>query len=278
MSYKTLLMHFSDEPSYRALIGPAVTLARKFDAHLSALAVVPPFILQPVFMPGDASIIVDDHRKAFVDMAKGLKAKFEEAVREGGVHGEWIDADAGLREPWRIVSEYGRSADLILAVSPEPGPLGSAPPGGEEQLVLQTGRPVLFVPRGGYTEIGRRIAVAWNGRREASRAAFDALPLLKTAEVVKVVWVNPGDELDAADVPTADLCTALARHKVKCESAEVTAPDAKVGDTLTRYLKEEGCDLLVMGCYGHTRLMEFVLGGATRSLLRGMTVPVLMSH
>ena len=80
------------------------------------------------------------------------------------------------------------------------------------------------------------------------------------------------------DVPAGDICAALARHGVKCEATEVAHPHTGVGRTLLARAAEYGSDLLVMGCYGHSRLREFVLGGASRHVLEHMTIPVLMSH
>jgi nucleotide-binding universal stress UspA family protein len=123
------------------------------------------------------------------------------------------------------------------------------------------------------------VLVAWNGRREAARAVFDALPILRGASDVKVIWVNPQSERERAQgIPAADICTALARHGVKCEATEQVAPRGGVGETLLARAREMGADLLVMGCYGHARLREFVFGGASRHVLRHMPIPVLMSH
>ncbi len=128
-------------------------------------------------------------------------------------------------------------------------------------------------------DFGKKVLVAWNARREAARAVFDALPLLQQADEVKVVWVNPQAEGAApVDVPAGDICAALARHGVKCEATEVAHPRSGVGRTLLARAAEYGSDLLVMGCYGHSRLREFVLGGASRHVLEHMTIPVLMSH
>ena len=128
-------------------------------------------------------------------------------------------------------------------------------------------------------EFGQRIVVAWNARRESARAVFDALPLLKKAREVIVVWVNPQEDGEAAgDLPGVDICTALARHGVKCEATQNIRPSLDVGATLLTTVKNNASDMLVMGCYGHSRLREFVFGGATRHVLENMTVPVLMSH
>lgn len=272
MSYKTILVHVTGEPGFQAVLAPAVDLTRRCGAHLIGLAVVPPYVIQPSFVPGVASSIGDEHRKVFAAAAQRMKAAFETSAREAGISAEWVDEDAGLLPVWRSAVNYGRAADLIVA--------GISDDEGTEQLVLQSGRPVLFIPAGGDAAgLGRRITVAWNGRREGTRAVFDALPLLQQAEAVKVVWVNPKDDSATVDdVPTGDLCTALARHRIKCEAVELSAPDAAVGDVLADYMRGWGSDLLVMGCYGHSRIREFVLGGATRKVLKTTVVPVLMSH
>lgn len=272
MTYKTILVHVTGEPEFQTVMAPAFDLARRCGAHLIGLAVVPPYILQPSFVPGATSSVVEEHRKVFIAVAQRLKAAFETSAREAGISAEWVDDDAGLLPVWRSAVNYGRAADLIIS--------GISDDEGTEQLVLQSGRPVLFVPAGcDVGGVGKRITAAWNGRREGTRAVFDALPLLKQADAVNVVWVNPKDDSATVDdVPTGDLCTALARHGIKCEAVELSAPDAAVGDALADYMQAWGSDLLVMGCYGHSRFREFVLGGATRKVLRTTVLPVLMSH
>ncbi len=116
-------------------------------------------------------------------------------------------------------------------------------------------------------------------RRDLSCAVFDALPLLKSAQSVTVVWIDPQHDGEAAgDLPGADICAALARHGVKCEATQNVRPAEDIGGTLLSTVKSCGGDMLVMGCYGHSRMREFVFGGATRHILEHMTVPVLMSH
>jgi nucleotide-binding universal stress UspA family protein len=149
-----------------------------------------------------------------------------------------------------------------------------------DRLAMESGRPALIVPRTEIREhIGERVLVAWNARREAARAVFDALPILPRAKEVTVVWVNPQSELDQArDVPAADICAALARHGVTCEATQQLQPRNNIGEALLACAKDYSADLMVMGCYGHTRLREFVFGGASRHVLTKMTIPVLMSH
>ena len=175
---------------------------------------------------------------------------------------------------------YARAADLVVASQTDLDWAGTEDLDVADRLVIESGRPVLIVPNAGmHNRIGDKVLVAWNARREAARAVFDALPLLQGAKDVKVVWVNPQSERELAqDIPAADICAALARHGVKCQATEQVAPRAGVGETLLACAKDFKADLIVMGCYGHTRLREFVFGGASRHVLAHMSVPVMMSH
>ena len=145
---------------------------------------------------------------------------------------------------------------------------------------MESGRPVLLVPnKGKITATPKRVTVAWNGRREAVRAVFDALPLLVGAEEVNVLWVHPErDQPDAGDLPGSDISTVLARHGIKCVVSQSAAADHGVASEILRQANAFGSELLVMGVYGHSRLREFILGGASRDMLAEMDRPVLMSH
>ena len=279
MSYKTILVHLADVRRQEDLLETAVTLARQNNAHLIGLCVLPPIMVIPGGDSGPA-IVIEEHRTVFrADMAK-LRAGFEAATNGQSFPAEWFEADAGYGKTVDIVIDRGRTADLLVAAQPDPEGAAASQLDAPERLVIESGRPVLLVPlTGRQTAAGKRVVVAWNGRREAARAVFDAMPLLKQADEVIVLWVNPQNEGDAAgDLPGVDICRALARHGVKCSATQNIRPAADVGNTLLSTVKSQGGDLLVMGCYGHSRLREFVFGGATRHVLQHMDVPVLMSH
>lgn len=126
---------------------------------------------------------------------------------------------------------------------------------------------------------GKVVMVCWNASREAARAVVDALPFLRAAEKVIVLAVNP--EMSAAGhgaEPGADVAAWLSRHGVRVTVQRDVAPDADVGAVILSRAADHGVDLIVMGIYGHSRMREMVLGGASRSLLASMTVPVLMAH
>jgi nucleotide-binding universal stress UspA family protein len=147
-----------------------------------------------------------------------------------------------------------------------------------EGALFESARPVIFIPyihKGGLTL--DRIMVSWDGGRAATRAVADSLPILKKAKQVEVVIVAEG-RAKSDEVTGADLGRHLARHGLKVEVKRLTSPDIDVASTLLSYAADSSADFIVMGGYGHSRLREFVLGGATRGILESMTVPVLMSH
>jgi nucleotide-binding universal stress UspA family protein len=141
-----------------------------------------------------------------------------------------------------------------------------------ERLAIESGRPMLVVPCAGrYPEIARHIVIAWKPTREAARAVFDALPLLKSAKTVQLLEVNQNRD-------NSGITAALRRHGIKATRRSMVAPDISVGDEILSRLADHGADLLVMGAYGHSRIGELVFGGVTRHIARHMTAPTLWSH
>jgi nucleotide-binding universal stress UspA family protein len=280
MSYKTIVLHCNDKRRIAKLLGPAVRLAETFQAHLIGLSVVPPVTVISAGPPEGLPVVIDDHCKLYREENPAMRSAFESATRGGGFVAEWRDDEADAYGVGERVLQYARAADLVIAGQSDPDWPATDALDVADRLAIESGRPVLIVPRSETRDqIGQKVLVAWNARREAARAVFDALPILQRAKNVKVVWVNPQSEHDLAqDVPAADICATLARHAVACEATEQLQPRANVGETLLACAKDYGADLLVMGCYGHTRLREFVFGGASRHVLNKMTIPVLMSH
>ena len=280
MTYKTVLVHCNDRSRIARVLGPAVEAAATFDAHLIGLSIVPPVLIIPTGMPGTPdTVVIDEHCQTYRREVPDMKAAFEAA---GGSAGS--SRNASMWTPAAGTSPTSPSSTRMPSISslrPRPNPNGQAQPTSTSRTVLPSaaGARCRKPERRGAAEPFRQGAGGLNGRREAARATFDALPLLRRAREVKVAWVNPESEGDVADgAPAADICTALARHGVKCEATEAVRPHAKVGETLLLQAQDQGADLLVMGCYGHSRLREFVLGGASEHVLRHMTIPILMSH
>jgi nucleotide-binding universal stress UspA family protein len=280
MSYKTILVHCNDERRIRGLLAPAVNLAERFQSHVVGVSVVPPVAVILAGVPNTPPIVLDEHCKAYRERNPVLKSAFEAATRGRALVGEWREDEADAYGVAARVLQHARAADLVVASQTDPNWSWTGWLDVADRLAIESGRPVLIVPHAeGPRSVGEKVLVAWNGRREAARAVYDALPLLNRSNEVKVVWINPQYEHEIAqDIPVADICAALARHNVRCEATQRIKPRGSVGETLLACAKEMNADLLVMGCYGHTRLREFIFGGASRHVLAQMSLPVLMSH
>jgi nucleotide-binding universal stress UspA family protein len=208
-----------------------------------------------------------------------MRSAFEDATRGRGFVAEWRDDDAGAFGVADCVLPYAHAADLVVASQADPEWPGTDRLDVADRLVMESGRPVLIVPNAGvHGRVGERVLVAWSGRREAARAAFDALPILRGAREVKLVSVDTQRERGPSQEVRPDIGAALARHGVRSKAIEQVEPRGSVGETLLACATEMGADLLVMGCYGHARLREFVFGGASRHLLTHTAIPLLMSH
>ena len=278
MDYKTILVHLDRGARSAERLELGFGVAEAFGAHLVGL-----FALSAVWIPsaaiagqGDAPVEREARRRA--EQAAEAEKRFRAAAaRHGGVASEYRASAGDAVGAVRLSARY---ADLVItgqrnrAEADETGLV----PGFVEELLLSAGRPVLVVPfAGSFSRMGRRVLVAWNGSREAARAVTDALPLLKRAEAVEVVAFDP-QAADHGEQPGADIALWLARHGVKVTAAQQRGADIDVGMQLLSRASDRDADLIVMGAYGHSRVRELVLGGATRALLESMTVPVLMSH
>jgi nucleotide-binding universal stress UspA family protein len=277
MAFKDLLVHVGTDPACASRIDVAARLAAWHDAHLTGLHVMasPP-------IPG--YIAVELPRQVHELQAQQLRKEAERARQlfDAGVRAvatprvEWRAEEGSILETTRL---QGRYFDLVVVgqgidVDDPTGDLSVLP----EELALSIGRPVLVVPRyGTFAALGDQVLIGWNASREAARAVNDALPLLRRAQKVTVLSVDPADHPDRR-IPGADIALHLARHGVNAVAAQTRSADISVGDVLLSHAADVGADLIVCGAYGHSRLREMVLGGATRHLLKHMTVPVLMSH
>ena len=283
MGYGTILSYLATEKQAAATLAAASVLARHSNAHLTGLYVVPLMRLYATSPYGGADVtakLMEQHEAYHAAQSGVIRALFERTMAAEAFPSEWALADSPYVDPLETIMDRGRSAELIIAMPDDPDApdyVGSAI---AERLMLQSGRPVLLVPPHRPVErIGRDVTVAWNGSREAARAVFDAMPLLREAEMVHLVWVDP--RVAPGDSPSraADAIAAtLARSGVTCESVQASSQDHQVGEELLARIADYGSDLLVMGGYGHSRFHQWIFGGVTRQILNAMPVPVLMTH
>jgi len=209
----------------------------------------------------------------FVDTAE---QRFRECLHSLGGKGDWHQLD---RADEAEVIALARSADLIVIGQTNPN-ARTASTWRPQDVVVACGRPVLMVPYiGTFTEVGRRVLVAWDGSREAVRALNDALPVIAGAEEVTVMTVHARDKDVERDRGATDrIIRHLARHGIAARVDQRLQSDNAISDWLLSRAADFYVDLIVAGAYHHSPLREALIGGVSRDLFQRMTVPVLMSH
>jgi nucleotide-binding universal stress UspA family protein len=270
-----MLVHVDDTKACPARIELAANIAAEHGAHLCGLYTAEPMYIPPYLAAEVGPDLYEIQRESAKESAAKAETEFNDITGKAGVETEWR---VGEGYPADVVALHARYVDLTIVGQGDPE--GNGTKDLADQLVLNTGRPILVVPYAGtYPHIGDRVVVAWNAAREAARAVNDALPILEKADRVTVLAINPkGGPKGHGDVPAADISLHLARHGVKAEAAHVFADDIDVGNMLLSRAADASADMIVMGGYGHSRFRESVLGGASHLVLRHMTMPVLMSH
>lgn len=280
MSYKTIMVCLNEVGRLKELVAAAVALGRTCNAHVSGLYVVPAVQVYPSVGFEAAPQVFEGNRTFFKDNAEKVKAAFEQAMTGEGLSHDFHQEEARTPIIADEMIEQGRSADLVVLSATNPDEITGVERDFVEQVVLSVGRPVIVLPSGGQTGLSfNEIVIGWDRGREAARATFDALPLLKLASRVRVVRVDPQKNPSLrGTVPGSGLAETLARHGVKAEAQGYPTEGLDEGQALMRCADDCGAGLIVMGAYGHGRLAEFIFGGATRFVLTRMNRPVLMSH
>ncbi len=286
MGFKDILVHLDAGRNEAERIAVAVALAARHKAHLTGLFGFEPMPIVGLGAgPGGAymdfqaiDLLLKDQREASMADAGRAESAFRTAATAAGISHEWrmIEGDVA-----RLVTLHARYSDLAIIGQSDPdAPAFGSAAHLDGSLLLGSGRPTLFVPYTGHAaSLGRRVLVAWSGTREAARAVADALPLLRAAELVTVLSIgSAAHHRQNEELPAIDISHHLARHDIKAEAQFVTAEENDAGNLILSRAADLGSDLIVMGGYGHSRMRELILGGATRHLLQHMTVPVLLSH
>ncbi|QQK00481.1 universal stress protein [Burkholderia ambifaria] len=277
MSYKTLLVHLDDSDRCKARVNLALELAGRWNAHLIGLYAVCQDLFEPLRRP-DEPLKLAVYERLCEQRRKDAEERFLMAAERAGRSVEW-QAPAGDVTGTAIL--HARHADLLV--------LGQENPDDRmtfvarhfvEDVVMGSGRPAIVVPHAGDVRtLGENVLIGWDGGREAARATADALPLLTRARFVHVETVTRGHP-DPDETPAGvDVAAYLERHGIRASfSTTPRERSVSVGAMLLNRVTDVHADLLVMGLYSHARMHERVLGGATRTILETMTVPVLLSH
>jgi nucleotide-binding universal stress UspA family protein len=255
----------------------AVSVAAAFDAHLAGIA----FLYDPIVPVSGAGYIpaevIETQERDNEAATRAALDRFTTASARAGVTAEPLTLSASFAGVGEQFGRIARRFDLSIVGQAEPETSGVEEIVAESAL-FESGRPVIIVP---YIQKAPlkldRVMLCWDGSRAATRAIADAMPLLHRAGRVDVVIVaNERGKKD--EIEGADMGGHLARHGLNVEVNRTALGDIDVADVILSHAADAGSDFIVMGGYGHSRLREFVLGGVTRSIMRSMTAPILMSH
>ena len=254
----------------------AVSVAKAFGAHVAGIAFVYDPVIPDTVLGGIPTDLIEVQREEHTKAANAAVSRFEAAAKKAAVAATTRVIDGSLAGAATTFGRIARRFDISV--------VGQANPerGAAEELMIEgalfeSGRPLIVVP---YIQKQGlkldRVILSLDGGRMAARAIADAMPLLARAKAVDLVIVTERGKNE--EITGATMSEHLARHGVAAAVKRIAKGDIAVQDAILDYVADSGADLIVMGGYGHSRLREFILGGVTRSILKSMTVPVLMSH
>ncbi len=275
--FKDILVRLDEGASRSVATDYAVSLARRFGAHVAGLAFAYEPITPGTLMSGMPATLYEQSRLECEKKAKAAIANFEGAAQGASVTYSSHMVQAPVGDAFASAAVIARKFDLVVVRQESDNDYGHQE-GCIEAILFGSGRPLIVVPYIQKDEFKvDRVLVCWDGSQHAARAIGDALPLLRQAKQIEVITVAAADK-EGNNVPGADVGIHLARHGLKVSVQEIVAPDIDIADAILSHAADMSADFIVMGGYGHSRLREFVLGGVTQTILATMTVPVFLSH
>lgn len=279
MAIKDVLLTLTSypEPTPVSVIDDAVAFAASFGAHIAAIACEARVEIPGTFLSSSlvdvAAIAAAEARKSLKN-AQDMLASFESAAEKADLLHEKILERCVTYNVSDTFVEYARLRDLTIVSVPESYDQWYA-----EAVIFGSGKPTLVLPERPRTKSFElnTVLVAWDFSRTAARAIADAMPVLEKAKQVRVVTVL-NEKAFGTTHSAEEVAKNLSRHGVNVTLDELDAAARPIGEVLESHAASCHADLLVMGAYGHSRLREFILGGATSSLLAKPPLPILFSH
>ena len=279
MAYKSILTFLASPSELDTTLAQAVQFSLAQDAHLTACTLGVDLTPAGGFYMGASPVLLQETLERAQTDAEALEARarrqLDGQTLRWGIESAVVQF-GGLPS---MVGMHARFADLVI----QSRPYGTDTLPSQEAVIeaaLFEGRaPVLVLPAKGLKpDFGKRVMIAWDQSHEALSAVRRAMPLLQAADEVSVVIVDPPAHSPERSDPGGLLTQMLARHGVRAEVAVLARTMPRVSDVLLRHMEDSDSSLMVMGAYGHSRLREAILGGATRDVLEKAERAVLLAH
>ena len=270
---RTIALHLPSFAATERLLAFAVPLAARYGARLIGVHVLPTVVVYADATVSMGTEFIVAQQETFQADAARIESAFRERSGAAGVAHGWLGGDAANEPTMRTVSERCQASDLVICAQYEetiPAAAGYSP----DEMVLSVGRPIIVVPAAGASpDIGKRILIGWNGKREAARVAFDLIGIADEGAQVRIATV------DGKGAGTAEaLREALEVHGLKVDVIADQAEGATTAERLFACAADFGADLLAIGAYSRSRIRETVFGGTSSRVLREPKLPVIASH
>jgi nucleotide-binding universal stress UspA family protein len=279
MTYNSLFTVLTDAALVEETLTHAIAAAEAHDAHLDVLCLGVDRSQTGYYYAGASAIVLQETIARAQEESEEVEALARKRLDATTIR--W-SLDAGvsqLADLGRHVSARARFSDLVILPQPYGDGRGAELEPVTESALFEGHTPVLISPPGAApVPHPKRILLGWNESSEALGATRAALPLLRAAESVHVVVIDPPTHGPNRSDPGGLLSQYLARHGVKVEIDVLSKTLPRVSDVLLRHVTDMDADMVVMGAYGHSRFREAIFGGATRYMLEQATVPVFMAH
>lgn len=279
MTYKSLYSVLTDESLVDETLAHAMAAATQHNAHLDVLCLGVDRSQAGYYYSGASAIVLQETIARAEEEATAIEAKARAVLKNSALRWGLESGVSQLADLGRHVAARARFSDLVILPQPYGKGRGAELEPVTESALFEGHTPVLILPTEGETSPApNRIMIGWNESNEALGAIRAALPLLKQAEVVHVVVIDPPTHGPNRSDPGGLVSHYLSRHGVRVEIDVLSKTLPRVSDVLLRHVRDMDADMVVMGAYGHSRFREAIFGGATRYMLEHATVPVFMAH
>lgn len=279
MAFKSILTFAAGENELSTTLPAAMRVAAQHEAHLTACLLGVDMTPAGGFYMGASPMLLQETLERAQRDAEALEVRARRMLDGQTLRWSTESAIAQFGGLPGIVGLRARFSDLVIQSGPYAEGAGTAQEAVIEAALFEGQAPVLVMPAGQpATDFGQRVMIAWNQSNEALSAVRRALPLLQAADSVQVVVVNPPVHSPERSDPGGLLTQMLARHGVRAEVSVLAKTLPRVSDVLLRHMEDIDASLLVMGAYGHSRLREAILGGATRDMLEHARRAIFLAH